>query len=321
MKFQDLFKFNKQIPKEERSFAYTPSGGLSFGNAFNKYNSLNLSAVYRCTELISDSVAMLPIHIKNFVSGEEYYNHPLANVFFDKVGSKINKYNLIKLLIQSCILRGNGYAYIERNPDASVKQIRFLPNETVTVQYNQQTDVLYYTSSLIKGRIEPANMIHIKKNTNNGITGISVLSYADRTIGISNSAENASKSFYDKGCNLSGILTVQGAMTKEQIQNARENWNQDYTDGGSGLAILQGSMSYSPIQVSAEDAQLLQTRQYNIKDIARFFGVPVGLLDASEQRYSLEELNMDFLIHTVQPYISVIEDEFNKNYNRKIFRR
>lgn len=321
MNLRSIFSFNKKedttasknVISEERCYNYGANGGFLFGNTYNKYNALNLSAVYRCTEIISDGVAMLPIHLKNYLNGEEYTNHPLSYVFNDRNNAIIGKYNTIKLLIQSMILRGNGFAYIDRDNSGKVNDVRFLPSDSVTINYNPQKNELYYLCSLIKGKIEPVNMIHVKKNTNDGINGVSLLSYASRTLMVANAGENAAKNFYEKGCNLSGILTVQGAMRKDQIEEARQNWNQIYTDGGSGLAILQGSMSYQPIQLNAADSQLLESRDFNVKDIARFFGVPIGLLDSSFQKFSTNEgVNLDFLTHTLQPYISVIEDEFNK---------
>lgn len=161
-------------------------------------------------------------------------------------------------------------------------------------------------------------MIHLVKNTYDGVNGLSVISYAARTVGISNNTENSAKNFYENGCNLAGILTVQGQLSQQQRQDIRTSWNTAYTNGGSGLAILQGNMDYKPIQLNAADSQLLESRQFNVQDIARFFGIsPVLLGDLSNSSYNtIEATQQQFLLHTLQPYIVMVEEEFT----RKLFK-
>ena len=308
--------------KEERSakpieYVTTYGEALPFSVIFNNYNSMNLSAVFRATELISDSVAILPIQVKQKDGGRDNIvkEHPVNLLFSDTTDATMSKYNFIKLLIQSVILKGNGFAYIERAADGTPTKLRFLENKDVDIVYNKNRNTLYYTCSTITAkRIEPINMIHLIKNTYNGVEGVSVLSYASRTLNLANSTENAANGFYSNGCNLSGVLTVNGQLSDKQRQDIRSSWNQAYTNGGSGLAILQGNMQYQPVQLNAEDSQLLQSRLYNVTDIARFFGInPVLLGDLTHSSYStLEAAQQEFLIHTLQPYITMIEEEFTR---------
>lgn len=161
-------------------------------------------------------------------------------------------------------------------------------------------------------------MIHLVKNSYDGVNGLSVISYAARTVKISNNTENSANSFFNNGCNLAGILTVQGQLSQQQRTDIRNSWNQAYTNGGSGLAILQGNMDYKPVQVNAADSQLLESRLFNVQDIARFFGIsPVLLGDLSHSSYNtIEAVQQQFLLHTLQPYIVMIEEEFT----RKLFK-
>ena len=107
-------------------------------------------------------------------------------------------------------------------------------------------------------------------------------------------------------------------MTDRQKNDIRTSWNQAYTNGGSGLAILQGNMEYKPIQLSASDSQLLESRSYNVQDIARFFGInPILLGDLSHSSYStLEAAQQEFLLHTLQPYIVMVEEEFTRKLTK-----
>ena len=186
---------------------------------------MNISAVYRAVEIISDSVAILPIKIKqkDKQHKEELETHPLNYVFGN---STITKYNLIKLLIQSVLLKGNGFAYIHRADDGTPTDLQFLQSGDVQIMWDKQKRNLYYMCNIISNKkIEPINMIHLLKNTYDGINGISVLSYATRSIKLANNTENSANSFFTNGCNLSGVLTVQGQLNEQQKADIRSSWN------------------------------------------------------------------------------------------------
>ena len=306
--------------KRELEYISCTSTALPFGQLLNNYSAMNISAVYRATELISESIAMLPIKIKitDKTHKEELESHSLNLVFQNKYGL-MTRFNFIKLLIQSVILRGNGFAYIDRAEDGTVKALRFLESNDVNIFYKKgKEESLYYTCNYIKGKIEPINMIHLVKNSYDGVNGVSLISYASRSINLANSTENSANNFFKSGCNLSGVLTVQGQLTDRQKNDIRTSWNQAYTNGGSGLAILQGNMEYKPIQLSASDSQLLESRSYNVQDIARFFGInPILLGDLSHSSYStLEAAQQEFLLHTLQPYIVMVEEEFTRKLTK-----
>lgn len=312
MNWKNLFK-KKEV--EKRDLNYVPfSDALIFSTLRNQYSSMNISAVFRAVEIISDSVATLPIRVKAVNEKDEIKSHPLNLVFADKY-NVMSKYNFIKLLIQSVILKGNGFAYIERGEDGSVLRLRYLESSDVQIFWDKNKEQLYYTCNVIsRKRIEPINMIHLVKNSYDGINGVSVLSYAARSLKLANNTENSANSFFTNGCNLSGVLTVQGQVTDKQREQIRQSWNSAYSNGGNGLAILQGNMEYKPIQLSAADSQLLESRLFNVQDIARFFGIsPVLLGDLSHSSYAtIEAAQQEFLLHTLNPYIVMIEEEFTR---------
>ena len=114
---------------------------------------------------------------------------------------------------------------------------------------------------------------------------------------------------------MSGVLTVQGQLQQKQKDEIRSSWAQAYANGGQGLAVLQGNMTYQPIQINAKDAQMIESRQFNIQDIARFFGInPILLGDLSNgvSYNTIEAVQQEFLVHTLQPYVTMIENEFNR---------
>lgn len=289
------------------------SAALPFAQLYQQNSAQSLSAVYRATEIISDSIAMLPIKVKinNGIHKEELSSHTLYFAFDNNI---ISKFTLMKLLITDVILKGNGFAYIERVANGAVTGIRYCEPGTVTVNYNSVKQTLSYKVSSIAGKIEPCNMIHLIKNTRDGVNGISVLNYAKRTISLANSTETAADNYFSNGCQPSGVLTVQGQLSSKQREDIRNSWNQIQGGTGGGLAVLQGNMNYQPISKSSSDSQMLETRQYNVQDIARFFGIsPILLGDLTHSSFStLEAVQNSFLLHTLQPYITMIEHEFNR---------
>lgn len=318
----NIEKRNKEVEERDTTTVNSPyifGDALNFSGLRNQYSAMNISAVYRAVEIISDSIAMLPIKIRQL--NADHYNeldsHSLNLVL--KNAGYLSKYTFIKLLIQSIMLRGNGFAYIERAGDGTVTGLRYLPSGDVQIHYNKEKKELYYTCNYVsKKRIEPINMIHLLKNTYDGVNGVSTLTYATRSINLSNNTENSANNFFTSGCNLAGILTVQGQLNDKQRDQIRSSWNQAYSNGGAGLAVLQGNMDYKPIQLSAAESQMLESREFNITDIARFFGIsPVLLGDLSHSSYStIEATQNQFLLHTLNPYIVLVEEEFT----RKLFK-
>lgn len=319
----DLLKFFRKENRAnttESNFS-PPMDALLFGSLRNQYSALNLSTVFRCVDLISDSIGMLPIKITkdDKTHFNEIENHSL-NIIFSSGTKALTRYEFMKILIQSVLLKGNAFSLIERANDGTVVGLRFVESGDVQIHYDKsKPSSLYYTCNLIQNKkIEPCNIIHLLKYSFDGVNGKSVIGFAERTLKLSQSSENSALGLFENGCNLSGVLKVEGQLTKEQRQNIHSTWNQAMANGGNGLAVLQGNMSYQPIQLSAEDSQLLQSRLFQVEEICRFFGInPILVGDLSHSSYStLEAAQQEFLLHTLQPYIVMIEEEFS----RKLFK-
>ena len=291
---------------------------LTFGQLANRYSAMNISAVFAATNLISNTIAMLPIKVqKKATNGKnEVDNHPLNIVFGDKSNTNnLSKFTMIKMIVQSVILKGNGFCYIDRANDGSVTGLRFIEATDVLIYYSKQRNILYYDAPVIsKKHIEPINMLHFVLHSYDGINGLSVLSYANRTLGITNASENSAKSFFENGMNVNGLLKVLTPLNAKQKDEIRSSWQQAYNGNGGGLAIINSNMEYQQLQLSPEDSQLLASRKFNVEDIARFFCInPILIGGEGKASYnSLEMLQQAFLVHTLQPYITMIENEMNR---------
>lgn len=323
-----LFKYNISITKDRRDVngvktqvpnaivrtdGEDSAGGL--GLLFNRYgkgSADNISAFFRGVNLIADSIASMPIQVRH--QDEEGYKTVVFNHYlydcFNHNESLISRFDMIKMLIWSVIMRGNGYIYLTRNSEGKVNSLRWLHPDDVTIYYNKYKNELWYRCEVVsKKRIEPVNMIHIKIHSTDGITGRSILSYAGRSVELANDTENAAINFFKSGCNLNGLIKSTGVLSPQQKQDIRDSWRESLD--GSGLAVLQGNLDYVPIQQTVADSKVIENRQFTVVDIARWLGIsPVLLGDLTHSSYStLEASQLEFYTHTLQPYVTLIEEE------------
>lgn len=271
-------------------------------------SATSIAAVYRCVNLISDSIAMLPIHVKHGNETDE--QHPI-NALFADADNNLSKFQMVRMLLQSVLLRGNGYAYIVRKGTTPVA-LRYLDPADVQVQYDKQKDKLFYRCATVSNKlIEPVNMLHFKKYSNDGINGVSVIASTSHLMNAAKVTEQTAENMFKKGGRLDGILKMQfGSGTTDQKKEAKQSYLNSISDG---VAVLPTGVDYQPVAASSADLQLIEQRKYNALSIAQVFGVPPVLIGLSENTYgSVEALLTVFNLQTLQPYISMFEDEVNR---------
>ena len=318
-----LFDFWKKKPKqviEER--AYSPYGLNSLvynsNSSYSNNKAMLLSAVYRCVDVIGDSVAQLPLEPYFIDEGgykRKFIEHPSYYLLNREPNRKMSRFPFMKTLITNVLLNGNGYAYIERDNKGDATALKLIPSELVTI--SNLNDGIMYNVVGFKQLVEPVNMIHILNFSYDGITGISTLQHARNTLGLATDSEAHAEGFFKGGANLAGIIKVQSSLTPKQqldIQNAWQSTFNTITGTPNGVAVLEGNMDFQPITVNPADAQLLETREFNVIDICRFFGVsPVKAFDLSKSSYStVEATQLAFLTDTLSPLLEKIELEFER---------
>jgi HK97 family phage portal protein len=322
MNIRNLFKKKPQHDVEQRSIF---GDSLMYGTAsYSQNKAMHLSTVYRCVEVISDSIAQLPLEVIQTKNNHKhkYVKHAAYKLLAKEPNQNMSRYTFIKLMVTSMLLKGNAYAYIVRDERYNAKAIYYVPSEYVTIiKPTRIGEPIRYSVTGIKGEVEACNMIHILNFTYDGFEGISTIRSAATTLGIAMASENHSLGFFNGGCNTGGILKVNTPLNQKQKDALKSSWIQAFnTDHGTpnGVAILEGNMEYSPITVNPADAQLLESRQFNTIEICRFFGVnPVKVFDLSKSSYStVEATNLSFLTDTLSPIIEKITLEFE----RKIFK-
>lgn len=291
---------------------YSLPTALGFESSLKKnVNMMNLSAAFAAVELISNKIASIPIVVKT-LEGERV-SHPFDHVFDTTI---IGKFITIKQLIYDTLVNGNGLCYIKRDSNGDAKELIYVPHGSFTICYNQQAQQLYYLiPTMSNKKVEPVNVIHILKNSIDGVNGKPISYYARKAFLLANAAENAAFNFFDSGCAISGILKSNKPLSTQQKTDIKMSWNQAHVQGEpNGLAVLGNDLDFQEIGSNSAESQLLESRKYSVREIARFFGVLPELLgDETNKSYNSLSESLDALISfTLEPFIKILEDEFNR---------
>jgi HK97 family phage portal protein len=315
-----LFDFLKRKeepkqPEEERGLFDGLGLTYSTMSSYANTKAMRLATAFACTNIISNAVALLPIKVKKYDNGKMVdIEHPLKKVLNLTPNQKYNHFNLFKLLIESVILNGNGYLYIERDERLNVKALQLIDPAFVEPVPQGDGTVKYIVAGM-DSAVDSINMIHIYQHCDTMFNGISLLKYAINTLNAAWDTEDQSNKFYKRGAGLLGVLKAAAPLTDAQKSQIAQSWEKSISrTSGGGVAILPQGLDFQAISVNPEDAQLLEARQYSVIDICRFFNVsPLKVFDYNHLSYnSLEQVSLSFLQDTILPYVQLLEDEFNK---------
>ena len=313
--------WEKNKPEERASAVFGDYLLYNTASSYANNKAMLLSAVYRCVEVISDSIAQLPCEPYRIDSDGckiKFTKHPTYNLLNREPNQNMSKFTFMKTMVVSMLLTGNAYALIERDERGNAKALYYIPTELVTILKPQTiTDTISYSITGMKNVVEDCNMIHILNFTSDGYEGISTLAYARKTLGLAMDAEANAEGFFKGGANVAGILKCNSPLTTKQKESLKSSWNSAFngsTGTPNGIAVLDADLDFQSVTVNPSDAQLLETRQFNVIDICRFFGVsPVKAFDLSKSSYNtIEQMQLAFLTDTLQPLLEKIECEFQR---------
>ena len=271
--------------------------------------SLKLSAVYRAVDLISGAVAMLPVTL--YQDGKRVENDLSYLLNFEP--NNINtRFGLFKLVEVDILQRGNAFLLIVRSGNA-VEELRYVNPEDVTIMHDKKANRKRFRVKEV-GEVDDSDMLHFMNMTTDGIKGISVLEAARRSMGIAWSSEESADNFFERGGAVSGVLAGKAVLTEAQKLQIRQQWKEIMAPDVGGVAVIGNDMTFTPVHASAADSQLLESRGFNVAEIARFYGVSPTLLgDLTRSSYAtFEATTLDFLTNCLQPRLTNIEQELNR---------
>lgn len=293
-------------------------GGSTSGKLVTERTAMQMTAVYSCVRILAEAVAGLPIHVYEYTGNggkEKAINNPLYFLLHDEPNPEMTSFVFRETLMTHLLLWGNAYAQIIRNARGEVIALYPLMPNRMTVDRDEQGQ-LYYTYAMsgddaptMKGGsvlLHPSEVLHIPGLGFDGLVGYSPIAMAKNAIGMAIACEEYGAKFFANGATPGGILEHPGTI--KDPQRVRESWTSAF--GGSSnsnkVAVLEEGMKYTPISISPEQAQFLETRKFQINEIARIFRVPPHMVgDLEKSSFSnIEQQSLEFVKYTLDPWVS-----------------
>ncbi len=300
-------------------------GGWSFqfgstvsGKTVNERTAMQTTAVYACVRILAEAVAGLPLHIYRSRSDggkERVPQHPLFPLLHDEPNPEMTSFVFRETLMSHLLLWGNAYAQVVRNGRGQVIALYpLLPNKMdVTRSTNGELLYTYYRDADESG-IKPEGgyvtlrrdeVLHIPGLGFDGLIGYSPIAMAKNAIGMSLATEEYGASFFANGANPGGVLEHPGVI--KDIQRVKDSWNTAYQGSANAhkVAVLEEGMKFQAIGIPPEEAQFLETRKFQIDEIARIFRVPPHMVgDLEKSSFSnIEQQSLEFVKYTLDPWI------------------
>lgn len=275
-------------------------------------SAMQISAVWACVKLLSETVSSMPIGIyKKTADGRKIYDtHQLYTLFNGKVNRYQNRIEFFETVILNLVISGNAYCKIDRVGDRIVSLIPLMSSQVEVMMLDD--GALTYAYSFDGGVqvFASENIWHLKL-MGNGTVGMSPLAYQRNTVGIAQAAESAVTKIYRNGAKPSGVITIDKFLTPTQREQVRTSFNTLTTSTDDRLMVLEGGMKFDAISLSPQDIELLSSRKYQISEICRWYGVPSVMVNdnngTSTWGTGIDSIVAGFYKLTLRPIIEKVE--------------
>ena len=316
--FSGLFKSRDKPQNSTAGSAYAfYMGGTTSGKTVTERSAMQMTAVYSCVRILAEAVAGLPLHMYRYTADggkEKAIDHPLYRLLHDEPNPEMSSFVFRETLMTHLLLWGNAYAQVIRNGKGEVIALYPLMPNKMSVDRDENGH-LYYTyyrgpDEAIKNKdfaviLQPSDVLHIPGLGFDGLVGYSPIAMAKNAIGMAIACEEYGAKFFANGAAPSGVLEHPGTI--KDPTRVREAWQSQF--GGSAnsgkVAVLEEGMKYTPISISPEQAQFLETRKFQINEIARIFRVPPHMVgDLEKSSFSnIEQQSLEFVKYTLDPWV------------------
>lgn len=304
-------------------------GRSTSGKNVNERTAMQVAAVYACVRVLSESVASLPLDLFRYRSttgSEKDRSLPLYRVLHDEPNPEMTSFTWRETAMSHLLLWGNHYSQVIRNNAGQVMGLYPLLPDRMKVNRDDRTGEIYYVYTVSRDevvpgvkagqpvRLEAEDVLHIPGLGFDGLIGYSPIAMLRNSIGSAIAADEYGARFFENGATPSGVLEHPGIL--KDPAKLRESWHQTY--GGSGnagkVAVLEEGVKFVSISLSPADAQLIETRKFQISEIARIFRVPPHMIgDLEKATFSnIEQQSLEFVKYTLDPWLARWEQAMNR---------
>ena len=283
-------------------------GPSASGKTVNEFTAMQTTAVYACGRILAETLAALPLQLYRYTPGgkERVYDHPLYHLLHDEPNPEMTSFIFRETLMSHLLIWGNAYAQIIRDRLGRVQGLYPLRPDKMTVCRDDRGKIFYlYTKTGDENpnikpygqvALQKEEVLHIPGLGFDGLVGYSPIAMARNAVGMTMACEEYGASFFANGASPSGVLEHPGVL--KDPAKVRDSWNAVYRGTGNAhkVAVLEEGMKYQQIGIPPEEAQFLETRKFQLDEIARLYRIPphmIGDLEKSsfnniEQQYFLK---------------------------------
>lgn len=293
------------------------SGPLSRSNdarvVYTDDRALQVSAVWSCVRLITETVGSLPVGVyqRNGDTRTRIDDHYLARLFYEAPNADMTPQEFREAMTAQLAFFGNGYARIEwqgKPFQSDVISLSPLRAEYMTPVRSDSGVTYHYSTDKGIHVFAKESILHIKGWGFDGLVGLSPLEYGAQSLGITLSADKYAASAFGRNGKPVGVLTTDRILTPDQRKDLRGIYDNVNADDSSGTWVLEAGLDYKQITMTPDAMQMLQTRSFQLGDIARFYRVPSFMINDSEKSTTwgtgIEQQNLGFLAYTIRPYLT-----------------
>lgn len=307
-----------------------PAGWISPGSLTSAASQAEkLSAVYRCISVLCNDMGKIPVSVFNWNTMQDLPDHPLGKVLWQRPNEAMTPSVYKALLERNRLLRGNGFSYIHRDYHGEPVELIPMSAELSTVNLSSDGHVWYGYTDPRSGKqfaLDAMDVLHYKHRSDDGLVGVTPLHYASMALATAAAKEAYDQAMYKNGGSPAGVLYTESDMALEVAQTGadgkpvkvrrrdiiRNEWERVHGGVGNSfrVAVLDNGLKYQPISVSNSDAQFLESKEFAVIEICRFFDVPPHKAYAGKQTYNSNEANsIDFITDTLQPIVTQYDEE------------
>lgn len=283
----------------------------------NERTAMQTTAVYACVRILAETIASLPLHTYRYTEGgkQKAREHPLYNLLSNAPNPEMTSFVFRETLMGHLLLWGNSYSQIIRDGRGKVIALYPLLPDKMTVNRSEKGEIYYlYNKEGKEYILTKDEVLHIPGLGFDGLIGYSPIAMAKNAIGMAIACEEYGASFFANGANPGGVLEHPGVL--KDPAKVRESWNAVYQGSANAhrIAVLEEGMKFQPIGIPPEQAQFLETRKFQINEIARIFRVPPHMVgDLEKSSFSnIEQQSLEFVKYTLDPWVVRWEQALQK---------
>ena len=292
------------------------------GVRVNLDSALQVMAVYACVKLLSETIASLPFPVYRRLGRgkEKAFDHPLYSTLHDIANPEMTSFEFRQTLMVNMLLTKGGFAEIVRNGAGKPAELWPIPSNRVAVQRDPETKKLLYFIHAPDGKgyiLKPHQIWHLKGMSIDGLNSYEPVTLAREAFGLSMATEEFGARFFSQGTNAGGIAEYPGQLSDPAFERYKKSFEEAYSGltRSNRIIFLEQGLKFHKIDTPPEASQFIETRKFQVIEVARFFNVPPHMImDLERATFSnIEQQAIGFVVYTLRPWLVKIEQAASKD--------